>query len=528
MIVTLLRVAPLQFGKGGHTRQGVVLHVFETVHVLSPNVGLHTDDVFLLLLVELFGQRLEGIDTLHGQIAVGENGFLLWRKRLSLTEIEVVSRSHHHIVPLLGRRNTAGGASPAHNHRTLVDIALQNLVPADDAAAACPHELLHTVHHVALQVILCRETTIVVQAELLDPRLAFGTLFPAGFGTLVASDVDDVGREDIHHLAENILQKTHGRLVAGADHLIGDAPAPPDLVWAAGAAKRRACRQRSLGMTGQIYFRDDGDMTFGGVGHQVAEFLLRVETAMTDRVIAVGIASEHGAAAPSAGVGQLGITLDLHAPPLVIGEMEVELVHIVHRHHIEIAFHRIEGDEVAAHIEVHAAVGELRMVNDASRRKLYRVGLHARRDALAQGLDGVEDTGSVGAAHDDFVGADVNLVRLRGLAHSRVLHQEDAGGGGLVQRLDLQLDFQEVVEIFVEELGFTLQGVLLYQENDGVPGELERGVFGHRHLFRQRDDLIVSLHDARFAACQRNAEAYDGQHNPYFSVQFSHNRHFGE
>ena len=51
--------------------------------------------------------------------------------------------------------------------------------------------------------------------------------------------------------------------------------------------------------------------------------------------------------------------LEVDAPALVFAEVEVELVHVVHGHHVDIDLHRIQGEEMAAGVEVHATVAEI-------------------------------------------------------------------------------------------------------------------------------------------------------------------------
>ena len=491
-VITLLRLAPLQFCEGGHARQRVVLHILETVDILAPNAALHTENVLLLFLVQLFRKRTERIDPLHGQVTVGSNGLLFWRKRLSLTEIEVIAGSHHHIVTLLSRSDAACCSTPAHNHRALADVALQNLVPADDAATTSLHHLLHAVHHVALQVVLRSAATRSAQSQLLNLRLTLGTLLPAGFRTFVAADVDDFGREDIHHFVEHIFEEAHRRFVASADHLIGDAPTTPHLVGTARTAELRERGQRCLHVSRQVDFRNDVDVTFGGIFHQLAQLRLSVETTVTDGVIVVGITPEHRALAPRRRVGESGIALDLHAPTLIVSQMDVKIVHIMERHHVNVAFHRVEGHEMAGHVEMHAAIGELRVVYDGARRELHHISLFADGNTLSQYLDTIEDTGCICPFYDDFVGGNADFVGFRLGADVRVQHQVDAGGGLLRYRSQLQLHPQEIRNVLRQELGLALQRVAFRIKNDGILRKGEGDMVGHLDLLWQWNYMVIS------------------------------------
>ena len=67
---------------------------------------------------------------------------------------------------------------------------------------------------------------------------------------------------------------------------------------------------------------------------------------------------------------QFWILLDFDAPALVVAEVEMELVHVVHDQHVNVNLHRIQRDEMAARIEMHATVGEVGPVSYCSAREL--------------------------------------------------------------------------------------------------------------------------------------------------------------
>ena len=59
---------------------------------------------------------------------------------------------------------------------------------------------------------------------------------------------------------------------------------------------------------------------------------------------------------------QFRVFLDFDAPALVVAEVEMELVHIVHGQHVDVNLHRIQRDEMAAGIEMHATIGKVGVV----------------------------------------------------------------------------------------------------------------------------------------------------------------------
>ena len=95
---------------------------------------------------------------------------------------------------------------------------------------------------------------------------------------------------------------------------------------------------------------------------------------------------------------------DFDAPPLVVGQVPVEFVEFVGGHQVEVAFDLVDGVEVAADVEVHAAPVESRGVadGDVGDPAVGRVD----GDELAQGGDAHGHAARAGAADDDAVAID--------------------------------------------------------------------------------------------------------------------------
>ena len=121
-------------------------------------------------------------------------------------------------------------------------------------------------------------------------------------------------------------------------------------------------------MPRQVDFGDDVDVALGGVLDEVAKLVLGVETAVANGVVQIPIMPDDRAIAIRANLRQFWIFLDFDAPTLVFTEVEMELVHVVHGHHIQVNLHRVQRDEVAAGVEVHSAIGEVRKVADSAAR----------------------------------------------------------------------------------------------------------------------------------------------------------------
>ena len=178
----------------------------------------------------------------------------------------------------------AVAASPAHHGGVRSQLAIKHLVPPDDVTAMTFNELLHARHHIALQIILGRMFVIAFNSKLFDLRLAFRAFNPAVARHLVASDVDVLAREDVHHLKQHILKELQSLLIACTYHIFRHSPLLPDLVRTARAAQLRIRCESRQHVSRQINLRNDGDMTVFGIFYKVSQLLLGVKTSMTDGV----------------------------------------------------------------------------------------------------------------------------------------------------------------------------------------------------------------------------------------------------
>ena len=391
--------------------------------VFRPDVGLHADDMLLLLRCQLRRQGLELIHALHGQETTNTHGLASDVLALVVVEIEVRRRCHNHIVALACRLDAAFRAAPTHDDGRLGDVAFQDLVPTDDTPSTGLHHLGHAVHHIALQVVFGGEFVVFLDAQFLDFGLALGALFPTHLGAFVTTNVDIGRRKHIHHLVQHILHKQHGLLVTCTKHAFRHAPALPHLVGTARAAQMRIASQGSLHVARQIDFRNDVDVTLGGILDEVAELVLGIETTMTDGVVEVAIMPNDGTVTVGTNFSQFGILLDFDAPALVVAEVEMELVHVVHGQHVNVNLHRVQRDKMTTGVEVHATIGEIGPIADSAAGKLTTdvrelnveillwVSKETRDgDTLAEGLDAVEHASCIGTNHSDLLRGDVDFV----------------------------------------------------------------------------------------------------------------------
>ena len=205
-------------------------------------------------------------------------------------------------------------------------------------------------------------------------------------------------------------------------------------------------------MARHVYLGDDLNVAFLGVGHHVAQFLLRVEVGAVGcvRIVAaplpVPLVAVGGDAAHAR---QSGPFLYLDAPALVVAQVPVETVHLVDGHEVDHLLHLVDREEVACHVEHEAAVGKARLVHDAHQGEAVRSdagrGLaegHAGGQQFLQRLKGVEEAGRRPCLHGDAAGRDVEPVAFgvqivafvalhadEGLARPALHAGVEAGGG---------------------------------------------------------------------------------------------------
>ena len=420
VVVFILQLVPLHFAQSGEAGEN---HVFELVvgrHVFGPDVGLCTQNVLGLLFGELLGHGVELVDQVYRVVSADGEGFALGVARLVVVEVERTGGGHDDVVSLFGSFDTVADAAPRHDGGMGREAALHDFVPTDHLTAVVVEEFLYALGYVALQVVLGRAVLIVFETQLLDAGLAGGALLPTQFGALVAADMNVFRGENIHHLEQYVFDKFEGLVLTGAEHIVADAPLSRNLIRATGAAQLGVGGQGGHHVAGQVDFGDDGDTQVGGILHDVAQLVLRIESAVGGVVVVVPLFGNHRFAAHAAHLGQAGVFLDFDAPALVVGEVPVQRVELVHGHDVENAFHLVGREEVAGYVQVEAAVSESRSVVDgcAGNRPVgigcQRVAIDGGREQLFDGLQGKAYAVGGSCGNFDFALTDVQAVSLVG------------------------------------------------------------------------------------------------------------------
>lgn len=126
-----------------------------------------------------------------------------------------------------------------------------------------------------------------------------------------------------------------------------------------------------------------------------------------------------GGVTPGTLFGQGGIAFDFDAPPLVVGQVPVELVELVLCHAVEQRHDLLPGEEVARHVEHEAPPCEARRILDFDRRD----GAVAARELAQRGDDG-DDAAVAPRLEADAAPRHAEAVASDGVEPLRAYHRE--------------------------------------------------------------------------------------------------------
>ena len=199
--------------------------------------------------------------------------------------------------------------------------------------------------------MLCLVFVVVLEAEFLDLGLAVRTFFPADLRTLVAADVNILGREELAYFSEYVLQELHGLLLSYAEHVVCNAPQTPYFIWTACASELRICCKSCKHVAGKVDFRNHCDALCGSIFENFLYLLLSEVAAFAVRcvvkLVALEDVADDGLVSDGSHLCKTRIFLDFKSPALVVGEMPVEGVELVDLHDVEVSLHFVKVEEVA-------------------------------------------------------------------------------------------------------------------------------------------------------------------------------------
>ena len=223
------------------------------------------------------------------------------------------------------RLDAATGPAPRHDGSVLRYAAFENLVPADQTAAAVTEPFLDPADQITLQFGL------VPQPLPTDTFLTERTRFPAFARRFIPADVNIFRRKEFENFGQHILQESERRLFADAQNVLAHAPRPHHFIRTSGAPEPGISRQCRHGMTGHLDFGNHHNTPFGRIGHDFADLVLRIVAAVRFvRILGRGpMVADNRPAAYGTGLGQSRVTANLDPPTLIVGQMPMKDIEFV-------------------------------------------------------------------------------------------------------------------------------------------------------------------------------------------------------
>ena len=181
--------------------------------------------------------------------------------------------------------------------------------------------------------------------------------------------MDVLTGEKRHHFPEHVLHECDSRVVRIEDEITNAPHLHHIHRGIASDTEARIGRDRRLRVTGHLDLRHHRHESLGGVCHDFADVVLRVETAVrrcvedTFRGVR-DVRTDECLRATCADLRQPRILQDLNAPALILGEVPVKTIQLVMREQVDVLLDEFLRHEVAPRIEMCAAPREARHVLD--------------------------------------------------------------------------------------------------------------------------------------------------------------------
>ena len=165
-------------------------------------------------------------------------------------------------------------------------------------------------------------------------------------------------------------------------------------------------------MAWHLDFGDDGYVARCGVGDHLTNLLLRIIIRSVRGVVVGGrveAVADEGLFAFRSPLREFGVAFDLDAPTLIVREMPMKSVELVGGQDIDIAFDLLDRKEVAHHVEVCAAIAEIRGILNRAAGDRVAV-LHQE---LTKRLQGIIDASRRASLDANVARGDLHAVALR-------------------------------------------------------------------------------------------------------------------
>ena len=284
--------------------------------------------------------------------------------------VEVIDiGGHQDIKAIVGEIAGIGHVAPEVVDRAFVDRLAVDVVPEDGSAALFDEEGGDLVLEGDLDI------DPVLGADLFLQRLHVGARIPLFREDLVAANMDLLRGEQGEDFLQDILAELDGFRAAHAQGGAAFAAA----AFLTGHQRRPAIGRREFGIrcagrrhvSGHVDLGNDPDVAGGGIGDNLTDLVLRVETAITAVLAVFGILLRAGDRMPGANFGEFRILLDLDAPAVVVGEMPVEDIELQKGHFVQTGLDLIPVEKMPGNIKHEAAPGDPGRILDADTGDLF-------------------------------------------------------------------------------------------------------------------------------------------------------------
>ena len=408
---------------------------------------------------------------------------------LHKVEIQRLVGHNDALEALIGCRCAEADIVPRHDdglHGVLAAPVAEKFVPHHEVLAVL---LLHIdaqlLNEPGLQFLYATEAFLSHAAQAV---LVGG---PLTGGTFVAANVYVGIGEYLSQIVEHVFQEGDDLVVAHVENVVGDTAVNAHAVRLVGVAAEFGVGSHcGHHVTGKVYLGEDFDVARLSIVHHFLEVFLGVVVAAAVLCIVEELGAIAGAGERACAHGthfcESGILGHVNAPALVVGQVPVEAVHLIERHHVEHTLHLFLVEEVAGDVHHESAVTKHGLVGDVHKRHgplgtlHLSAGKELARQELFERLERIEEAGLRRGCHVDAVVAHNECIAL-------------GGQGVVVSKLE-----DVAVHLSLGEVKFCTRGCLplcsellsmgqavhigIGQRGDG--GKVESTLFGHFKVLR--------------------------------------------
>ena len=249
-----------------------------------------------------------------------------------------------------------------------------------------------------------------LQTQFTNLCLTLGTFSPTHLRTLVSTDMNIFGRENIHDFIQNIFGKLKGLLITTTQHFIEYTKTSRYLVRSACTSQLWIRCQCGHHVTRHVNLRYDGDETLSSITHNFLGLFLCIESADRYSVVFIGSGRSNGFLPIGADFRQFGIFLNFDTPSLVLRQMPMEIIDIVQSKNVDNLFQIINGKIMTTYIHHKSTISETGIILDGTSRQRDKCPSVGNGQGLVQRLYAVKHTDLRCAFQYDAVLCDLHFI----------------------------------------------------------------------------------------------------------------------